>query len=104
MRRRRNWRAAKRACRSPSWPCTGRSAGAGSRRSCKERTMMLRDWSGMREMASRLLVEATGNDLEDWNRKVETEGPSDEKLLRIWLAQRGVRGFSQSYLMVERFG
>lgn len=66
--------------------------------------MIMRDWRGMRDMASRLLVEATGTDLEDWNRRVESEGPSDEKLLRIWLGQRGVRGFTQSYLMVERFG
>jgi hypothetical protein len=66
--------------------------------------MIMRDWSGMRDMASRLLVEATGEDLENWNRLVESEGPSDEKLLRIWLSQRGVRGFTQSYLMVERFG
>ena len=58
----------------------------------------------MRALASRLLHEATGQDLETWNRRVEREGPADEKLLRIWLSQRGVTGFTQSYLIVERFG
>lgn len=66
--------------------------------------VMVRDWLGMRRLASRFLKESTGEDLETWNRRVELEGPSDEKILRIWLAQRGVTGFTQSYLVVERFG
>ena len=65
---------------------------------------MIRDWRGMRALASRFLHEATGQDLDAWNRRVQREGPSDEKLLRIWLAQRGVTGFTQAYLVVERFG
>lgn len=65
---------------------------------------MVRDWRGMRSLASGLLLEATGEDLEAWNRRVEREAPSDEKLLRIWLAQGGVTGFTQAYLVVERLG
>jgi len=65
---------------------------------------MIRNWGGMRALASRLLLESTGEDLDGWNHRVEREGPSDEKILRIWLSQRGVTGFTQSYLVVERFG
>ncbi len=65
---------------------------------------MVRDWRGMRNLASRLLEESTGENLDAWNRKIELEGPADEKILRLWLGQRGVTGFTQSYLVVEKLG
>lgn len=63
-----------------------------------------RDWQGMKEMGGRLLVERTGEGVEAWNSRIEQEGIIDEEHLREWLAERGVTGYAQSFLIWERFG
>lgn len=63
-----------------------------------------RDWQGMREMMSRLLHERTGEDVAAWNRRIGVEGLASEPELRAWLAARGVTGYAQSLLVMERFG
>src|SRR5438105_3967838 len=63
-----------------------------------------RDWQGMRAMSARLLEERTGEDVEAWNRRIRNDGPDDKASLRAWLAERGVTGYAQSLLVMERFG
>ncbi len=33
----------------------------------------IRDWQGMKDMSSRLLVERTGDDLAAWNQRIQNE-------------------------------
>ena len=63
-----------------------------------------RDWKGMREMSARLLKERTGDDVDEWNRRVRRERFEDEKSLRRWLTKQGVAGYAQTLLVMERFG
>jgi hypothetical protein len=63
-----------------------------------------RDWQIMKEMSTRLLEERTGEDLATWNDRIMKEGLNDEQSLRAWLAQRGVTGYAQGLLVMERFG
>jgi hypothetical protein len=63
-----------------------------------------RDWQGMRQMYVRLLEEQTGENLATWNDRILQEGLNDEKNLRAWLEQRGVQGYAQALLVMERFG
>jgi hypothetical protein len=58
----------------------------------------------MWEMSARLLRERTGEDVDAWNRRVKEHDPSDEAELRAWLNERGVSGYPQSLLVMERFG
>jgi hypothetical protein len=58
----------------------------------------------MKEMYARLLEERTGEDLETWNLRVSREGFADEAGLRAWLTERGVTGYAQALLVMERFG
>jgi hypothetical protein len=58
----------------------------------------------MRDMFARLLVERTGEDAATWNQRIEREQFQDEKSLRDWLAGRGVTGYPQTFLVMERFG
>ncbi|HSJ54639.1 MAG TPA: DUF5655 domain-containing protein [Anaerolineae bacterium] len=63
-----------------------------------------RDWQGMKTMFARLLEERTGEDLATWNQRVEREQFQDQQSLRDWLTQRGVTGYAQTLLVMERFG
>ncbi|HSJ53242.1 MAG TPA: hypothetical protein VLC52_05795, partial [Anaerolineae bacterium] len=58
----------------------------------------------MKDMFARLLVERTGEDAATWNQRIEGEQFKDEKGLRDWLAGRGVTGYAQTFLVMERFG
>jgi hypothetical protein len=64
----------------------------------------IRNWSGIREMSARLLTERTGEGVEAWNERVQAAGVANEPALRAWLAERGVTGYAQSLLVMERFG
>jgi hypothetical protein len=55
-------------------------------------------------MSARLLQERTGEDVDVWNRRIQKENFSDAKRLRAWLEERGVTGYAQSLLVMERFG
>lgn len=58
----------------------------------------------MLDQSARLLQERTGADLDEWNRRVRDSGARDEASLRSWLADRGVTGYPQMMLVMERFG
>lgn len=62
------------------------------------------DWSRSREMWIRVLEKQTGEGLEHWNRRVGAENFKDEKSLRAWLTQQGVKGYAATLLVMERFG
>ena len=62
------------------------------------------DWNRNREMWIRVLEKQTGESLERWNQRVRKEKFKDEKSLRAWLHQQGVKGYAESLLVMERFG
>jgi hypothetical protein len=62
------------------------------------------DWKGMRDMSARLLEERTGEGVDSWKRRIQGERLDDEKALRAWLTARGVTGYPQTLLVMERFG
>jgi hypothetical protein len=66
--------------------------------------MAMRDWSQMRALCERLLVERTGEDVAAWNARIAADPTNDEATLRAWLAARGVTGYAQMLLVMERFG
>jgi hypothetical protein len=50
------------------------------------------------------LHEQTGADVDTWNERIRAEAPDDEQGLRDWLDERGVHGYPQTLLVMERFG
>ena len=52
----------------------------------------------------RILEKRTGEDLDKWVRRINRTRLSDEASLRNWLNERGVTGYAQSLLVMERFG
>jgi Domain of unknown function (DUF5655) len=64
----------------------------------------IRDWGAMKEMCARLLKERTGEDVETWNRRIRRAELKDESKLRAWLAAKGITGYAQKLLVMERFG
>jgi hypothetical protein len=63
-----------------------------------------RSWQEMREQEIKWLSERTGEGLEAWNAKVAKSGKKDEASLRAWLSEKGVTGYPQMLLVMERFG
>ncbi|HEY3040017.1 MAG TPA: DUF5655 domain-containing protein [Pyrinomonadaceae bacterium] len=64
----------------------------------------IRDWRRNREMWVRLLEEQTTEGLDTWNQRIRKVSILDERGLRTWLLARGVTGYAQSLLVMERFG
>jgi hypothetical protein len=58
----------------------------------------------MNQWMADLLKRRTGDDVETWNARVRQSGVGDEASLRAWLAARGVTGYPQMLLVMERFG
>lgn len=58
----------------------------------------------MWDMYARLLQEQTGEDVAAWNARVRQENFKDEQELRRWLSAKGVTGYAQQLLVMERFG
>jgi hypothetical protein len=50
------------------------------------------------------LVAATGDDVATWAERVRATGLRTEPEVRTWLAERGVTGYGQMVLVMERFG
>ncbi len=50
------------------------------------------------------LGKANREGLDYWNRRVRQANCKDEKSLRAWLHQQGVKGYAESLLVMERFG
>lgn len=65
---------------------------------------MAKDWRQMMHWCAELLERATGEDVAVWNRRVAESGIDTEAQLRVWLADRGVSGYAQMLLVMERFG
>jgi hypothetical protein len=63
-----------------------------------------RDWKSMRDMMTRLLLEKTGQNVEEWNGRIDKENFIGKEQLRNWLARHGVTGYAQSLLVMEKFG
>jgi hypothetical protein len=63
-----------------------------------------RSWQEMHEQQIKWLVERTGESLDVWNERVRDTGIADEHALRTWLKERGVTGYPQMLLVMERFG
>jgi Domain of unknown function (DUF5655) len=63
-----------------------------------------RDWSQNRQMWVRVLENRTGQGVAHWRQRIEHARIRDESSLRAWLAKRGVTGYAQSLLVMERFG
>ena len=66
--------------------------------------MEIRDWREMVSWSGRLLKERTGNDVNEWIRRIQEIGFVDEQSLRLWLTEQGVVSYPQSLLVWERFG
>ena len=64
----------------------------------------VRDWQAMKDMSARLLQERTGVDAAAWNQRIQTQHLKDERALRTWLTEKGVTGYAQNLLVMERFG
>jgi len=62
------------------------------------------DWRGTRRAWVRMLTARTGEGLGSWNRRIARRDPPDERSLRRWLAGKGVTGYAQTLLVMERFG
>jgi hypothetical protein len=62
------------------------------------------DWRRNREAWVRLLERRTGVSLAAWNRRVKREAPAGKTALRQWLAAKGVTGYGQMILVMERYG
>lgn len=61
-------------------------------------------WERNRDMWVRLLEQQTGEGVERWNQRIREERLDDKESLRAWLTGRGVTGYPQSLLVMERFG
>jgi hypothetical protein len=64
----------------------------------------IRDWAAMREMCARLLKERTGEDVDAWSQRIRRADLNDERALRAWLGAKGITGYAQRLLVMERFG
>lgn len=65
---------------------------------------MARDWRDMMAWCAELLERQTGAGTDEWNERVAASGVATEQDLRAWLDVRGVRGYAQKLLVMERFG
>lgn len=64
----------------------------------------VRSWAEMRAAIERRLVGTTGDDVATWSARVAATGLDSEAEVRAWLAERGVTGYGQMVLVMERFG
>ena len=64
----------------------------------------IRSWQENRAMWVRVLENQTNQKLDCWNQLVRETPITDENELRTWLTDRGVTGYAQTLLVMERFG
>lgn len=62
------------------------------------------NWREMADWSAALLRRGTGEGVPEWNRRVVRSGLGTERELRVWLRERGVTGYPQMLLLMERFG
>ena len=63
-----------------------------------------RSWRERNAWIAGRLVEETGRSVEAWNKEISAKNFADEAALRSWLTERGVAGYPQMMLVMERFG
>ena len=63
-----------------------------------------RSWAEMLTGIEQRLVAATGKDVATWAEEVRAAGLATESDVRAWLAERGITGYGQMVLVMERFG
>jgi hypothetical protein len=63
-----------------------------------------RTWLEMRGRIERILERRTGDGIAVWVSRIAELGEIDEVRLRAWLTERGVTGYPQMVLVMERFG
>ena len=61
-------------------------------------------WQERNQWVVDLLVRRTGEGLEPWNARIREHSFADADELRRWLIERGVSGYPQMLLVMERFG
>lgn len=63
-----------------------------------------RSWAEMLTGIEQRLVRTTGDDVATWRDRVAATGLETEPEVRGWLAERGITGYAQMMLVMERFG
>jgi hypothetical protein len=63
-----------------------------------------RSWAEMLTSIEERLVRTTGDDVATWRERVSATGLQTEPQVRSWLAERGITGYGQMLLVMERFG
>jgi hypothetical protein len=63
-----------------------------------------RSWAEMLIWIEERLVRTTGDDVATWRERVAATGLETEPEVRVWLAERGITGYGQMLLVMERFG
>ena len=63
-----------------------------------------RSWAEMLTWIEERLVRTTGDDVATWRERVTATGLQTEPEVRAWLAERGITGYGQMILVMERFG
>jgi hypothetical protein len=63
-----------------------------------------RSWAEMLTSIEERLVRTTGDDVATWRGRVAATGLETEPEVRAWLAERGITGYGQMLLVMERFG
>jgi hypothetical protein len=61
-------------------------------------------WKAMFDDYSNRLKQQTGEDLATWNARILDQAPDEESGVRAWLDERGIHGYLQMLLVMERFG
>jgi len=65
---------------------------------------MTRSWAEMMTGIAERLQATTGEDVATWSERVRATGLGTEPEVRAWLAERGITGYAQMVLVMERFG
>jgi hypothetical protein len=63
-----------------------------------------RTWREMTDWIEAMLEKRTGEGLAVWNARIAEAGFANEAALKAWLAERGIGGYPQMLLIMERFG
>jgi hypothetical protein len=61
------------------------------------------DWRADRARWVKTLEARTGKGLLEWNRRIRAGRFRDARHLRTWLSKKGINGYPQQLLVMERF-
>lgn len=63
-----------------------------------------KDWREMHEWSAQLLRRQTGQNVDEWNKRIRETGITSRDELQVWLKTRNINGYAQQLLIMERFG